>query len=129
MIISIITTCLHILWCYLCVYYLAWGLVGAAIATSFTYFLQFVIMTVYCMSAKSLRTSFFFPTKETFEEIGDYLKEAIPSTCMLIFDWWSFELLAVLAGYISVVATGAHIIILNVYYLFVMFCLGTHITC
>ena len=47
---------------------------------------------------------------------------------MLCFDWWSFEILAVLAGYISVEVTGAHIIILNIYYFFVMFCLGTHIS-
>lgn len=79
------------------------------------------------MRAKRLRKSFFLPNKETFKNLSDYVRLAIPSTLMLIFDWWSFEILAVMAGSISVEVTGAHIIILNVYYLFCMFCLGAHI--
>lgn len=80
------------------------------------------------MKSSYLKKSFFFPTKETFQEIGPYLRIAIPNTFMLIFDWWSFEILAVLAGYISVDATSAHVIILNVYYLFGMVTLGILIT-
>lgn len=124
---SISTTFLHLGWCYLFVAYLKMDIVGASIATSITYFLQFVMITVYCSKVKELKKSFFLPTKETFRDLGEYLNLAIPSTLMLVFDWWSFEILAILAGYISVEVTGAHIIILNVYYLFVMCCLGTHI--
>jgi MATE family multidrug resistance protein len=127
MVTSTVTTFAHILWCYILVYVMDLDIIGASLATSFTYFLQFTMITVLCMKTKSLKKSFFFPTKETFKELGAYIKLAIPSTLMLIFDWWSFELLAILAGYISVAVTGAHIIILNVYYFFVMFCLGTHI--
>lgn len=85
------------------------------------------MITILCLTSSSLSGSFFFVTKEDFKGLGEYLKLAIPSTLMLIFDWWSFEVLAVFAGYVSIEVTGAHIIILNVYYFFVMFCLGTHI--
>ena len=55
---------------------------------------------------------------------------AIPSTLMLIFDWWAFEILAVIAGYISIEVTGAYVITANCYYFFVMFCTGTQLaTC
>jgi MATE family multidrug resistance protein len=127
MVTSTLTTVGHLIWCYILVKVLDLDILGASIATSITYFTQLLMITIYCMKTKSLKKSFFFPTKETFTALGAYIRLAIPSTLMLVFDWWSFEVLAVLAGYISVAVTGAHIIILNLYYFFVMFCLGTHI--
>ena len=34
----------------------------------------------------------------------------------MIFDWWSFEILAIFAGFINVEATGAQVILLNIFY-------------
>lgn len=73
------------------------------------------MITILCKRSEDLKGSFFFITKEDFKDLCPYVKLAIPSTLMLIYDWWSFEILAALAGYISVEVTGAHIIIVNVF--------------
>lgn len=125
MIVSIIATIFHLVWCYLFLAVFKMDIVGVSIATSITYFMQFLAISIYCSKSKSLRKSFFLPDKDTFKKLNDYLRLAIPSTFLLLFDWWSFELLAVFAGFISVEVTGAHIIILNAFFLFIMFPLGT----
>jgi len=43
---------------------------------------------------------------------------------MLCLEWWSFEVLAIMAGYISVDATGAHVIIINTHVVIIMAPLG-----
>lgn len=62
---------------------------------------------MYCHFKEELKSSYFFPGPETFHGLGEYFKLAIPSTLLMIFDWWCFEILAIYAGFISVEATGA----------------------
>jgi len=46
---------------------------------------------------------------------------------MLCLEWWSFEVLAIMAGYISVDATGAHVIIINTHVVIIMAPLGAQV--
>jgi MATE family multidrug resistance protein len=46
---------------------------------------------------------------------------------MLCMEWWSFEVLALMAGYISVEATGAHVIVLNTHVVIIMVPLGASV--
>ncbi len=46
---------------------------------------------------------------------------------MLCLEWWSFEVLALMAGYISVEATAAHIIVLNTHVVIIMIPLGAQV--
>lgn len=50
---------------------------------------------------------YFSFTKDTLEGIGDFLKIGIPNTTMLCLEWWFYEILALMAGYISVEAVGS----------------------
>jgi MATE family multidrug resistance protein len=102
MFIQIITACLHLFWCYLFVHVFYWDITGVAIATFITYFSNFVIVTIYCYLDKSLKDMYFFLTKDTFNELLDFLKVGLPSASMICFEWWSYEVLALMAGYISI---------------------------
>ena len=124
MITMIITSSLHFLWCYLLVFQLQWDIVGVSMATLITYFLNFFVITVYCLCESEVRRSFFFFTRESFQELRAYLAVGIPSTTMLCMEWWSFEVLAIMAGYISVAATGAHVVVLNTHVVIIMVPLG-----
>lgn len=46
---------------------------------------------------------------ECFDKKGliDYFKLGIPSTGMLCLEWWAFEIMTLLAAYISLKATAA----------------------
>jgi len=46
---------------------------------------------------------------------------------MICLEWWSFEVLAFMAGYISLQATAAHIVVLNTHVVIIMVPLGTQV--
>jgi MATE family multidrug resistance protein len=123
----IFTSALHLLWCYLLTYYWTYDVLGVSFATVFTLFLNFMIVTIYCRQNKEVRKSFFFFTKDSFQELRQYLRIGIPSCVMLCLEWWSFEVLALMAGYISVEATGAHVIVLNTHVVVIMLPLGAQV--
>ena len=129
MVTMIITSALHFLWCYLFVFVWQWDIVGVSMATLISYFLNFAIITLYCMCQRdeTVRKSFFFFTKDSFRDLKQYLAVGIPSTTMLCMEWWSFEVLAIMAGYISVAATGAHIVVLNTHVVIIMVPLGSQV--
>jgi MATE family multidrug resistance protein len=100
------------------------GDLGVACATIITYFLNLSLITIYFLVEKDVRKSFFFFTRKSFKDISSYLKIGIPSLIMLCLEWWSFEVLAIMAGYISLEATAAHVIVLNTFVILIMAPLG-----
>lgn len=96
-------------------------------ASTITYFSNFVLVTLYCSFSKDLKDSFFFPNKETVRELGDYLRIGIPSATMLCLEWWSLEVLALMAGYIDVLTTASFVIVVNTFCVLGMFSFGAGI--
>lgn len=121
----IITSSLHFVWCYILVFKFNLEVVGVSVATIITYFLNFAVITLYCMTDKEVRKSFFFFTKDSLVGLGGYLKVGIPSTTMLCLEWWSFEVLAIMAGYISTEALAIHSVILSTHVVIIMVPLGS----
>jgi multidrug resistance protein, MATE family len=89
--------------------------------------MNMLIVTIYCMLQKDLKESFFFPTKECFEDLWDYMKIGLPSSAMISLEWWSFEIQAILASYISVVAVGSMVIMINALTVLTMIPFGSQI--
>ena len=54
------------------------------------------------------------PNREIFINIWEFLKISIPSTCLLCFEWWTFEILTIMAGYIGVNTTAGEVILVNI---------------
>lgn len=65
----IVTSSLHLAWCYLLVFELGLEILGVCIATIVTYFLNFAIITVYCARDNELSESFFFFTRDSFHDL------------------------------------------------------------
>ena len=65
------------------------------------------------------------PDSRAFENMCEYLKIGIPGACMLCFEWWVFELLAIFSGLMSVEALAAEVIVVNIVTLVFMVPLGT----
>ena len=59
-------------------------------------------MLIYAAKVKSIETAIFMPTVDAFRGWGMYLKLSIPSMLMYCPEWWSFEILIIMAGYIGV---------------------------
>jgi multidrug resistance protein, MATE family len=123
----IITSLLHLVWCYLLVFYWTFDVMGIALATLITFLLNFGFTTFYARHDKELRKSFFWFDKDSFKDLNEYLKIGIPSCFMLCLEWWSFEVLAFMAGYLSVEATAAHVIVINTHVVVIMLPLGAQV--
>ena len=122
------TLILHFLWCYL--FISVWGgrEVGAAMATNITYILNMIIVDIICLNKKSLKenkTPKLWPDAKSFANLCGYLKIGIPGACMLCFEWWCFELLAIFSGLMSVEALAAEVIVVNLVTFIFMIPLGT----
>ena len=115
---------LHIVWCYVFVHAWGWGVVGVGVAMSLSYAINFALITVICRGSRSLQSSFFWFTQDTFVDLKEYLKIGIPSALMLGFEWGGFEVLIVVAGFINVTATGAQVIAINTFFVLMMIPLG-----
>jgi len=83
------------------------GIQGIGIATSITYFSDFILITIYVGKLENLKESWFLPTRDCFVGLFEFLKIGIPSAAMLCLEWWSYEIMTLLAGYISVSAMAA----------------------
>jgi MATE family multidrug resistance protein len=78
------------------------GLNGTAYALIVTNITNYLAINVYISSCKDLKESWFMPDWSTLRGINEYLKLGIPSTAMICLEWWSFEVMILIAGYISV---------------------------
>lgn len=121
-----VTLVFHFLWCYL--FITVWGgrEVGAAMATNITYIMNMVLIDLYCLNNDKIkRTHQGLPDSSSFKNIGSYLAIGIPGACMLCFEWWCFELLAIFSGLMGVEALAAEVIVVNLVTLVFMVPLGT----
>jgi multidrug resistance protein, MATE family len=116
MIIQLVITCFHCVWCYLLTIHFEMGAKGTGIATSITHFCTMIGFHVYTeknLTKEQKEKTWFSPFRpdvksECFEIKGlmNYFKLGIPSTGMLCLEWWAFEIMTLLAAYISLKATA-----------------------
>jgi MATE family multidrug resistance protein len=86
---------------------------GVSIAMLITYLTLCVIINVYASRQTDIKDAWFIPNADTFKNIWPYLKLALPGTLMICLEWWTFEAMTLMAGYISVDVTAAEILLLN----------------
>ena len=105
----------HIIMCYLFVFTFGFGVVGASISTCITFWLNLIIITVYVSLKEGVTPegSWFFFNKDSFKDLGLYLKYGIPAALMLCLEWWSFEVLAIFAGMLSIQELAANVVLFN----------------
>jgi len=118
MIVQLITMFFHGLWCYLFVHVGGLGFKGTSLATCVTYCLNLVIISIYVSCSKDLKEAWFLPNKDCFRDFKRYFKIAIPGTFMLCLEWWTFEILTLFSGLISVDVNAAEVILINLFVIF-----------
>ena len=88
---------------YLFVMRLDYGVEGAAISLSITYWSLAIVYTCYIRCSSLYNTSWQGWTMEAFGGWLHYCKYGIPGMIMLCLEWWTFEI-----GYLIVGATSPH---------------------
>ena len=106
-----IGTALHGVWCYLFIVYFGWGVVGGGMAMATTYIIIFTFTTVHShFFIPKIKQALFWPTIYSFTGWGEYLAISKPATVMMCADVWAWEIVIILAGYISVEAQAAQVL-------------------
>ncbi|KAH1248359.1 Protein DETOXIFICATION 14 [Glycine soja] len=93
---SITALCLHVPICWGLVFKLGLRHIGAALAIGVSYWLNVVWLAIYMIFSPACQKTKIVFSSNALLSIPEFLKLAIPSG--LIFEWWSFEVLTLLAG-------------------------------
>jgi multidrug resistance protein, MATE family len=104
MIATIISTLFHGLWLWLLITKKGMQIEGVALATLITFSSQLLIVLTYSafFVGDVSKEAIFWPGMDSFNDWKKYLKLSIPSTLMICPEWWAFELLTVMAGWLGV---------------------------
>ncbi|CAO3660666.1 unnamed protein product [Umbelopsis ramanniana] len=99
---------------YLLVWYepISLGFIGAPIATSFTYWLQLILLLLYIKFVRG-HEAWGGWSMEAFKDWWPFIQLAIPGIFMVCSEWWSWEISALAASYISETDLAAQSIILT----------------
>ncbi|KAK7316488.1 hypothetical protein VNO77_35553 [Canavalia gladiata] len=95
---SITALCLHIPICWALVFKLGLGHLGAALSIGLSYWLNVIWLAIYMKYSPACQKTKIVFSSTALLCIPEFLKYAVPSGLMFCFEWWSFEVLTLLAG-------------------------------
>lgn len=78
-----ITTFFHILICWVLVYILGLGGKGAALATTISYWINFLLLAIYVKFSQACKETWTGFSKESLDGVFDFLTLAVPSAFMV----------------------------------------------
>ncbi|KAF5182774.1 Detoxification-like protein [Thalictrum thalictroides] len=93
-----ITTLLHILVCWVLVFKIGLGNRGAALANSFSYWINVILLALYVNFSPACKRTWTGFSKEALHDVFNFIKLAVPSAVMVCLEMWSFELMVLLSG-------------------------------
>jgi len=114
----------HVLLCYIFVWKLEMSITGIGIASSITNLIIFLSLIQFTNWTEDIQEAVQWPDKNTFRGIRQYYALGIPSALMLCLEWWAFEAMSLITGYIGVDEQAAQLLIFNIIGILFMFALG-----
>ncbi|KAF3229863.1 hypothetical protein TWF192_004039 [Orbilia oligospora] len=107
-----ITTPLNILLQYLFIYTFNFGINGAAMATSITYWLSFFLLCLYSKYIEGYE-SWGGWTTACLKNTTTFLRLAILGTVMVGTEYWAFEIVAIIAGRLGQIPLAAQAVVMT----------------
>ena len=104
-------TILHVLWCYLFVVRMQLAVIGLGMATSLTYLVMFLMITLYARCVSRISDALFCFERDVFSGWGEYFKLGVPAMIMICAEDWAFQIMTFLAGIMGVKYQAAMVII------------------
>lgn len=97
---------------------------GVGLASSLSNLIIYISLLNYTTYIPEIKEAVQWPNKQMFRGIIEYLSLGFPSAMMLCLEWWAFEAMTLLTGYIGVDEQAAQIIMFNIIGILFMFALG-----
>ena len=92
----------HILYNYILVIKLDWGIHGTGISYFLSQLTVTLIVIVFSYYEKSIKETNFIPSFAILtSDLKPYLKIASLSTAVMCFDWWAWEIMILISGLLT----------------------------
>ncbi|XP_029555250.1 multidrug and toxin extrusion protein 1 isoform X2 [Salmo trutta] len=111
---------------YILIISLEMGVIGSAIANSLSQITICLLLYLYICWRGLHKNTWTGWSSEALQEWGSYMQLAIPSTLMVCFEWWVWEIGGFLAGMLGEVDLAAQHVLLEIGAITYMFPLGVH---
>jgi len=102
MILQLIVSISHIGLCYVLTILSGLGVYGPALSSTLSNLCLLIMMTIYTqrITDPRVKQAWFPPTADSISLRGlvDFMKVGLPSVIMICFEWWAFEIMAILAA-------------------------------
>ncbi len=123
-IVTVVTSTLHPLWCYLLID-VEGSYLGAAVAKTCTNLLSLVLLVAYVLySGCCNKTLCKFELDKVLKDWKPFIALAIPSALMTCLDWWAYEIMNLMAGIIGSNELSANVALVQFNMLFYMVPVG-----
>ncbi|KAG6743167.1 hypothetical protein POTOM_054115 [Populus tomentosa] len=93
-----VTLFFHIPLCWALIFKWKLGIKGAALAIDVSYWLNVIFLGLYMGFSSSCKKTRVVNWNDIFSSIKEFFCFALPSAVMVCLEWWTFELLILLAG-------------------------------
>ena len=103
MVVTIASSVLYILICFLLVVYFDMGIIGLAAAISIKECAQFMMTFIYCYWSESVSKVLAPLDSKSFQGLSEYLKLSISAFMMICASRWASHLITFMAGVLGVV--------------------------
>nr|XP_029509314.1 multidrug and toxin extrusion protein 1-like [Oncorhynchus nerka] len=111
---------------YILLFSLEMGVIGSAIANSLSQITICLLLYLYICWRGLHKNTWAGWSSEALQEWDSYMQLAIPSTLMVCFEWWIWEIGGFLAGMLGEVDLAAQHVLLEIGAITYMFPLGVH---
>ncbi|CAN0913705.1 Protein DETOXIFICATION 7 [Linum grandiflorum] len=95
---SVAALCVHVPMCWVLSYNCGLGNVGAAVSIGLAYWFNAGLLVCYMRWSSSCEKSRGVCWGDVLSCVGEFWRFAVPSAVMVCLEWWTFELLVLLAG-------------------------------
>ncbi|KAJ4798245.1 Protein DETOXIFICATION [Rhynchospora pubera] len=95
-----ITVLVHVPLCWVLVVKAGFGNRGAALATAVSYWINLVMLGMYVNFSRACRRTWTGLSKDAFSDLIAFVRLAIPSAFMICLEYWAFEMVVLLAGFL-----------------------------
>ncbi|MFT7818362.1 multidrug and toxin extrusion protein 1-like [Arapaima gigas] len=111
---------------YLLLFWMGLGVKGSAIANSLSHIYSSILLLAYIRWKQLHVKTWGGWSLASLQEWGSYMQLAVPSTLMVCFEWWIYEIGGFLAGMLGEVDLAAQHVLLEIGTITYMFPLGIH---
>ncbi|OMP04700.1 Multi antimicrobial extrusion protein [Corchorus olitorius] len=95
---AFLVLCFHAPVCWILVYKLDFGDIGAAIAFSLSTWLNVILLGIYVKYSSACEKTRSPLSKDAFLGVPEFFRLGVPSAVMVCLKWWAMELLTLLSG-------------------------------